>query len=646
MGNVGGPRRLARAAPGGGSAVTGLKARGTQHVLDLGCGGGRHALLFAEHGFAVEAINGRLDALQTIKCARARARERGRHPQGASCRRSSGRPGQACMTIIGHETSAGVDMASPSPRTFVVLPWTLRYGDEVRDEAEYFKGIKGKPDPKQKKQLASVIAEHTQGWSPFWRPIRWNRPPAEHEHHSRIGGRWFPAGLQASTPEEPIANGKLTAKPTCETHDSLKRITAAARFSSMARSQAVGRARFPSHRVTGGGRPPPVPRHRKKWRASRRGIPAHPPAVPHPCIPNMAFMGIPVLTAVIGPWASEVLTAVIGPSAVLPVVAVIGPSAVLPVVAVIGPSAVLPVVAVIGPSAVLPSANPASRAFKAVAADDEPPLGRAGFVSNVLKRLDPISPMIPSTACVEAQLLDVDLSNLRRQLEASRDYVFAAAGIPQDLTCRPRAFSPSRKSPPEGFFFSIKKGRVSRIFQARYNPLSRTSGKEYAVPAVRMDALFGRPPPGYFWEGSTITISLQACGKFRVVAAWLIVRDVPTARGAFTADAPATLKPMLPLSTAPNFTPKQGQYLAFIYAYTRVLGRPPAEADLQRHFGHSTLRPPNGPHPRASRADPAEAWSRPQHRSPGRSRNARESAAAIPKGRRAGGRQEGRARPA
>ena len=32
------------------------------------------------------------------------------------------------------------------------------------------------------------------------------------------------------------------------------------------------------------------------------------------------------------------------------------------------------------------------------------------------------------------------------------------------------------------------------------------------------------------------------------------------------------------------FTEKQGQYLAFIWAYTRVLGRPPAEADLQRHF--------------------------------------------------------------
>ncbi|MGH8741928.1 MAG: LexA family protein [Burkholderiales bacterium] len=35
---------------------------------------------------------------------------------------------------------------------------------------------------------------------------------------------------------------------------------------------------------------------------------------------------------------------------------------------------------------------------------------------------------------------------------------------------------------------------------------------------------------------------------------------------------------------APGFTPKQGQYLAFIYAYTLVLGRPPAEADMQRHF--------------------------------------------------------------
>jgi repressor LexA len=35
---------------------------------------------------------------------------------------------------------------------------------------------------------------------------------------------------------------------------------------------------------------------------------------------------------------------------------------------------------------------------------------------------------------------------------------------------------------------------------------------------------------------------------------------------------------------AKPFTPKQGQYLAFIYYYTKIHGRPPAEADLQRYF--------------------------------------------------------------
>jgi DNA end-binding protein Ku len=44
--------------------------------------------------------------------------------------------------------------------------WTLGYGEEVRDEAEYFKGIKGKTDPKEKKRLAQLIDEHTQDWTP------------------------------------------------------------------------------------------------------------------------------------------------------------------------------------------------------------------------------------------------------------------------------------------------------------------------------------------------------------------------------------------------------------------------------------------------------------------------------------------------
>ena len=38
------------------------------------------------------------------------------------------------------------------------------------------------------------------------------------------------------------------------------------------------------------------------------------------------------------------------------------------------------------------------------------------------------------------------------------------------------------------------------------------------------------------------------------------------------------------MAPAKSFTPKQGQYLAFIYAYTRLHRRPPAEADMQQYF--------------------------------------------------------------
>ena len=36
--------------------------------------------------------------------------------------------------------------------------------------------------------------------------------------------------------------------------------------------------------------------------------------------------------------------------------------------------------------------------------------------------------------------------------------------------------------------------------------------------------------------------------------------------------------------SAQGFTEKQGQYLAFIYAYSRMFRRSPAETDMQRHF--------------------------------------------------------------
>lgn len=43
------------------------------------------------------------------------------------------------------------------------------------------------------------------------------------------------------------------------------------------------------------------------------------------------------------------------------------------------------------------------------------------------------------------------------------------------------------------------------------------------------------------------------------------------------------LDQMTPVTTA-RFTAKQGQYLAFIWAYSQINRRAPAEADFQRYF--------------------------------------------------------------
>ena len=42
--------------------------------------------------------------------------------------------------------------------------------------------------------------------------------------------------------------------------------------------------------------------------------------------------------------------------------------------------------------------------------------------------------------------------------------------------------------------------------------------------------------------------------------------------------------PKLDPAAAPPFTKKQGQYLAFIYNYSKIHGRAPAESDLQKYF--------------------------------------------------------------
>ena len=57
------------------------------------------------------------------------------------------------------------------------------------------------------------------------------------------------------------------------------------------------------------------------------------------------------------------------------------------------------------------------------------------------------------------------------------------------------------------------------------------------------------------------------------------LRDIEEAH----ADDPSTT-PLPPIFSVPKYTPKQGQYLAFIHYYTKIHGEAPSEADLQRYF--------------------------------------------------------------
>ena len=61
------------------------------------------------------------------------------------------------------------------PRDKGMILWTLRYGDEVRDEADYFKGLKGKPDRKGRScsRISSRSTRRT--GRRHLRPTRWNR---------------------------------------------------------------------------------------------------------------------------------------------------------------------------------------------------------------------------------------------------------------------------------------------------------------------------------------------------------------------------------------------------------------------------------------------------------------------------------------
>jgi SAM-dependent methyltransferase len=76
-----------------------LKTRRAQHVLDLGCGVGRHALLFAEHGFAVEAIDGSTAGLD-FACREGGRAQPPTEPAPGRCRRAIPRRRELRLCIV------------------------------------------------------------------------------------------------------------------------------------------------------------------------------------------------------------------------------------------------------------------------------------------------------------------------------------------------------------------------------------------------------------------------------------------------------------------------------------------------------------------------------------------------------------------
>jgi SAM-dependent methyltransferase len=100
-----------------------LRVRGVRRALDLGCGVGRHALLLAEHGVAVEAIDG---SAAGVDFAREQAKARG-------------------LSLNWRQASA--DTLPFPDRTFdFVLSWNVIYhgslGDVGRRLAEIWRVLK------------------------------------------------------------------------------------------------------------------------------------------------------------------------------------------------------------------------------------------------------------------------------------------------------------------------------------------------------------------------------------------------------------------------------------------------------------------------------------------------------------------------
>jgi DNA end-binding protein Ku len=69
--------------------------------------------------------------------------------------------GIARLVLNGRERAVMLE-----PRDKGIVLWTLRFGTEVRDENEYWKGLDEHPDPKMMPLIERLIEERTKPWSP------------------------------------------------------------------------------------------------------------------------------------------------------------------------------------------------------------------------------------------------------------------------------------------------------------------------------------------------------------------------------------------------------------------------------------------------------------------------------------------------
>ncbi|NGM44357.1 Ku protein [Rhodobacter sp. SGA-6-6] len=75
---------------------------------------------------------------------------------------ASGTVGIARLVLYRRERAVMLE-----PRGKGIVVWTLRFGDEVRDEGDYFAGVDaGKPEPALMKLVRRLIEERKKPWSP------------------------------------------------------------------------------------------------------------------------------------------------------------------------------------------------------------------------------------------------------------------------------------------------------------------------------------------------------------------------------------------------------------------------------------------------------------------------------------------------